>query len=164
MPYFGAGVDQHVNLAATPTWIFTPTPNAPATVRLVNEGSSLLWVGTAAVAPGNGLPLYPNTRVELPVANQTLYACSGYQATTVSTTLSSTFTAGTTAFSVATLPAIGATVVIGNKSGTEVLTVAGTAAGVFTAATASLYDHTAGSTVSTVTSIIGQLRVNAGVV
>lgn len=165
MPYFGPGVDQHVNLAATPTWVFTPTPgSAPSTIRVVNEGSNIVWLGTAAVAPGNGLPLYPNTRVELPSAGQSLYACSSYQASTVtSSTVTTASTAGASSMTVGTLPAIGATVTIGNQTFKEVVTVAGTAGSVFTASTTFLYDHAVGSTVSTVLTTIGQIRVNAGV-
>lgn len=165
MPYFGAGVDQHVNLAATPTWVFTPTPNAPATVRLVNEGSNVLYVGGAAVSPGNGLPLYPNTRVELPLANQTLYACSNYIASTVATTVTTASTAGAVAMTVGVAPVVGATLAIGNGAAKEIVTVAATSGTtIFTAATAFLYDHGVAATVATVTSVIAQLRVSAGVV
>ena len=169
MPNLGPGNDQHVNTNPIPTWIFTPTPNAPSTVRLYNEGSNIIWVGQSPVTPFNGFPIPAGSRpVEFQNATTTLYACSNVAPGTVSNTLTAVaLAAGATSFtlgSTANMPA-GTTLIIGNTGkGQEVATVAGTTATAVTVSTGLLYDHAASSTVTTAVVYPGQLRVSAGVV
>lgn len=169
MPNLGPGVDQHVNPNPIPTWIFTPTPNAAASVRLYNEGSNVVFVGQANVSPYNGMPIYPGNRpVEFQSMLATLYACSNVAPGTVSNTLTAVaLTVGTTSFTVGSTTGfgIGTSLILGNTGkGQEVATVAGTTATAVTVSTALLYDHGASETVSTAVVFAGQLRVTAGVV
>lgn len=168
MPFLGAGVDQHVNPAVTPTWIFTPTPNAPATVRLDNEGTNTVYVGQANVSPFNGFPLPPNSKpFQMQGVTTTLYACSGVIAGTGTSTLNGAVAAGSTVLTLVTAASfvVGSTAIIGNSGkGQEVATVTGTTATALTLSTATLYDHATGVTVSTATVVPTQLRVTAGVV
>lgn len=168
MPNLGAGVDQHVNLAATPTWVFTPTPNAPATIRLFNEGRNTVFVGQANVSPSNGFPLPPNGKIDVANVTQTVYGCSICQgAAAGATTLTAApTTAGTTSFTVSSAAgfANGATLLVGAGSSADVVAVTGLAGAVVTSGTPLLYDHALSSPVTVATLSIGQLRVTAGVV
>src|SRR5580698_5979087 len=132
MPNLGPGNDQHVNTSPTPTWVFTPTPNAPSSVRFYNEGSNVVYVGQSGVTPFNGLPILPGNRpVEFQNVLATLYACSNASAGTVSATVSAALTAGTNSFTVASTTGfgIGTSLIVGNSGkGQEVATVAGTTA------------------------------------
>jgi hypothetical protein len=169
MPNLGPGNDQHVNPNPIPTWVFTPTPNAPSSVRFYNEGSNVVYVGQLNVTPYNGLPIPPGNRpVEFQNANITLYACSNVTPGTVSNTLTAVaLAAGATSFTVGSTTgmAAGTTLILGNTGkGQEVVTVAGTTATAVTVSTGLLYDHAASVTVSTAVVLPGQLRVTAGVV
>jgi len=169
MPNLGAGVDQVVNPTTIPNWVFTPTPNAPSTVRFFNLGSNVVWVGQSNVSPYNGFPIYPGNRpVEFQNAASTLYACSNVVPGTVSNTLTAVaLSAGATSFTLGTtsgMPA-GTTLIIGNTGkGQELAVVAGTTATAVTVSTGLLYDHAASVTVSTAVVQQGSLRVTAGVV
>jgi hypothetical protein len=169
MPFLGAGVDQHVNPAVTPTWVFTPTPNAPSTVRLYNEGSNPVYVGDKNVSQFNGLQVLTNNRpIELVNATQTVYACSGVQAGATTKVVTAPVTAGTTVLTLSGGAAgfpTGTVFILGNTGlGQEVLVSSGTGATSLTATTAFLYDHSTSSTVTTATMLPAQLRVTAGVV
>lgn len=169
MVNLGPGVDQHVNPSPIPTWVFTPTPNAPSSVRFYNEGSNVVYVGQLNVTPYNGFPIQPGNRpVEFQNANYTLYACSNVAPGTVSNTLTAVaLAAGATSFTVGTTAgfAVGTSLIVGNTGkGQEVVTVAGTTATAVTVSTGLLYDHAASVTVSTAVVYPGQLRVTAGVV
>lgn len=171
MPNLGPGVDQHVNTAPVPTWVFSPTPNAPSTVRLYNEGSQILYVGGVNVSPFNGLPIAPgNKPLEMQNALGTIYTCSNAVAGAVGGTVTSASTAGQTQFVTAASVATsgfspGATFILGSAGSQEVLVV-NTVSVSFTTigtTTGALYDHKASSPVYPATSTIGQLRVTAGV-
>ena len=171
MPYLGAGVDQHVNTAPVPTWVFTPNPVGGASVRLYNEGTQLVYVGGVNVSPYNGLPLWPGSRpVEIQNANGTIYTCSNVNlTTTVMTAASSALAAGASSLSttavVASGFAAGTVFVLGAGNAKDVLVVASTAANsTITFTTNTLYDHVGSSLLTAATSIPGQLRVTAGVV
>lgn len=173
MPNLGAGVDQHVNPAVTPTWIFTPTPNAPATVQLYNEGQHTVFVGTSGLDTSGGLPIRPGSKpVRLQNILVPLYAISnvgvGAQSGTMTTTA---VTAGSTVITltgtVPTALAAGTTIVVGNTAGTgwEAQVVASTtASSQLTFTSALVNDHVGSSPVYLATPRLGQLRVTAGVV
>jgi hypothetical protein len=171
VPNLGAGVDQHVNTAPVPTWVFTPTPSVSSTLRLYNEGSQIVYVGGANVSPINGLPLFPGARpLELQNIGSTIYTCS-YASTvgsTISATLSANFVAGgssvpvTTGYSTGIL--VGSTIFLGTGTAAEVLVVSATAATTITTSTVTLYDHKTAATVTLASTTPGQLRVTAGVV
>jgi hypothetical protein len=169
MPFLGAGVDQVVNPTTIPNWVFTPTPNAPSSVRFYNLGSTTVYVGQSNVSPFNGFPIPPGNRpVEFQNASSTLYACSNVVPGATSNTLSATaLAAGATSFTVGSTTgmAVGTSLIIGNTGkGQEVAVVAGTTATAVTVSTGLLYDHAASVTVSTAVVQQGQLRVTAGVV
>ena len=171
MPNLGAGVDQHVNAAAIPTWVFTPNPSAATNVRLYNEGSQVIYVGQSAVTPSTGMPLLPNSKpIELYGVTQTLYACSGVVAGTAAATVAATGyqTAGSTGFTVASggMPNIpvGTTFLIGSGTGREALVVAtSVSTTAITTTTPSLFEHGGGDVIFSCTTNIAQLRVTAGV-
>jgi hypothetical protein len=173
MPYLGSGVDQHVNTAPVPTWVFTPTPLVTASVRLYNEGTQLVYVGGANVSPFNGLPISPGCKpVELQNITGTVYTCSAVAAGALVGTLNTAYTAGTTAFTLKAAPgtslAAGSTFLLAGSTGTiynEVLVVSSTTSGnTLITTTASLYDHGTIATLYAATTTPGQLRVTAGVV
>lgn len=175
MPNLGAGVDQHVNTTAVPTWVYNAPAyvagsNYPACVRLYNEGSNVLFVGGANVSPLNGLALPPNSKpIEIQNVFGTVYTCSNSAvgANTSAATLSATVGSGGTVLTVtsaySTNITIGSTIFLNNAgSGGEYLVVSGTAATSLTVSTAALYDHVSGSKATIATTTIGQLRVTAG--
>ncbi len=169
MPNLGAGVDQHVNPAATPTWVFTPTPGVPASVRFYNEGAGTVYVGQANVSQYSGIPILPGNRpVEFQNMTTSLYACSSAAVGANTTTLSAAVVpAGNTSFTVTTTAGFvpGTSLILGNVGkGQEIVTVATTTATVVTLTGATLYDHAVSSTVSTAVVVPAQLRVTAGVV
>ncbi len=168
MPNLGPGNDQHVNVAAIPTWVFTPNSSAATNARLYNEGSQVVYVGQSAVTPSTGLPIRPNSKpVELYGVTATLYACSGVVSGTAAATLAGYQTAGTTSFTVASggmanIP-VGTTFLLGSGTGQEALVVATSASTtVITTTTASLFEHGASDVVNSCTTNIAQLRVTAG--
>jgi hypothetical protein len=170
VPTFNPGVEQHVNLGPTPTWIFTANTSATNTLRLTNEGSNVLYVGGAGVTPSNGMPVYPNARsVELSGVTATMYGCSVTVGATSVGTLAAALSAGSTAFtvgsSISTITA-GTIVLLGAGNNAEPVSVKSTGGATtttFTLGTATNYDHGASSSVSTTTLAIGQLRVTQGV-
>jgi hypothetical protein len=173
MPNLGAGVDQHLTPAVTPTWIFTPTSLQANTVRLYNEGSNPVYVGPSGLDQPGGFAIAPGNRpVELQNVTQSLYAVSGVQVGAVAGTVgASAATAGSTAITMATtVPtalAAGTTIVIGStvNTGWEAQVVnATTASSQLTFAQALVNDHANGVPVYLATARLGQLRVTAGIV
>jgi len=189
MPYFGAGVDQHVNLTFTPTWLFTPTSGLPNTVRIYNEGRNVVYVGGVSVTQNTGIPLPPGNRpLELANITAPLYGVSAYALGSQSftgptaplagtlSTISGATTAGTTAFSCATaiplsagLAQIGAYWVTGNtfptQTGNQEIFVTATSASTtsLTTTNAALFPHQGGEPVYAATPTFGQVRVTAGI-
>lgn len=173
MPNLGAGVDQHVNVSALPTWVFTPTSKIANTLRFYNEGSQPIYLGSSSVTPYNGFQILPgNKPLELSNVMQTVYVCSGVatgslvvnstSATTAGSTVIGT-SAPTTNFPSGTYISLGATTAT-SPGGFEVLQVTGTTATNVTVSTGTLYDHASGATLTVVTPNVAQLRVTAGVV
>lgn len=161
MAYFGPGVPNNVNLTPTATLVFTPNPAANSTVRIVNQGTSTVYVGGANVSAVSGIPLAPTARIELPVMNTPVYAAGTYgPSTATATSLATATTVGTTAITTAASVPSGATLMIGNGTGVE---FAVTTSGGTTVGTAPLlYDHASGATVKYVTPIVGLLQVQGG--
>jgi hypothetical protein len=176
MPNLGAGVDQHVNTAAVPTWVYQPPANLSgspyqANVRLFNEGTNIVYVGGANVSPFNGLPLFPNSRpVELNNVSGTLYSCSNVLSGSSVSTANAAYSANTNSFVTATsVPTanfyVGAPFLIGVPGfGQEVLVISTISTSYTTIGTTtnSLYDHKTGTPIYAATSVSGQLRVTAG--
>ena len=167
MPTFGPG-GQSINTAPAPTWIFTPTPNAPSTVRLWNAGNSIAYVGQNPVTAFNGFPIPPQCKpVELQNVSTTLYAVAavtpGAGTNTVNT---SSAVAGVTSFTVSGTVglAVGGTVVIGIGNNREAFVVSGLQATSVTVSTASLYAHPTGDTVTTATLSPTALTIVAGAI
>jgi hypothetical protein len=161
MAYFGPGVPNNVNLTPTAMLVFTPNPSANSTVRIVNQGSSTVYVGGANVSANSGIPVAPLARIELPVMNTSLYAAGSYGPSTASsTTLAAATTAATTAITTAASVPTGSTLLIGNGSGTEFATV--TVGGTTVGTSPLLYDHASGAAVKYVNPVIGLLQVQGG--
>jgi hypothetical protein len=165
MPYFGAGVDNHVNLTPGPVLVFTPNPSAAAaTARFVNEGTNPVYIGGPSVTSFTGLKLMPNGRVELPAVNAAVYACGGYNPASGTTTLNGALSAGATVATLTTAASftVGSVAIFGNASGQEAAVVTGTTATAVTLATALVNDHATGVTVATGVVAVGQLHVAGG--
>jgi hypothetical protein len=176
MPNLGAGVDQHVNTTALPTWVY----QAPAyisgspvlsSLRLYNEGTNVLFVGGANVSPFNGFPIPPGSKpVEIQNASGTIYTCGNsiVGANTAAGTASAAVAAGASSIPVSsysTAITIGSTIIYGagaSAAGYEVLVVSATAATTITTSTPLLYDHATAVKFTLATTTIGQLRVTAG--
>ena len=165
MPTFGPG-GQQINTAPSPTWIFTPNPSAPSSVRLWNPGTAIAYVGQNPVPAFNGFPIPPQCKpVELQNVTTTLYAVAavtpGAGTNTVNT---SSAAAGVTAFTVSGTVglSIGGTAVVGIGNNREAFTIAGLTATSVTVSTASLYAHPTGDTVTTATLNPTSLTVVAG--
>jgi len=173
MPYLGAGVDQTIAPAVTPTWVFTANPSTQGNVRFYNYGiTNPVYIGGSAVTQFNGLPLYPgNKPIEFQNMNTTMYVCSGATRGAVGGTLGSASTAGTTAVTLAaTVPAAlaaGTTVMIGSTANTSSMDVnvvnSTTASSQLTFANPLLYDHATSTVVYAATANVGSVRVTAGV-
>ena len=141
----------------------------PGVHRLKNESpSQTLFVGLSACTPNTGIPLPPNSQIELPAANVDLYACSNWSAGTAAATASaSAATAGTTSWTVASggmanIP-VGTYFVIGSGTAAEVLSVATSASTTtITTSTGSLFDHTVSQVFRSVVTTPGVLRVQGG--
>ena len=160
-----------VNTTPLPTTVFVaPTGTGVYPVcRLRNESpSQTLFVGLSACTPNTGVPLPPNTAIELAAANQSIYACSNWSAGTASATASaSAATAGTSSWTVASggmanIP-VGTYFVIGTGTGAEVLNVATSVnTTTITTTTASLFEHNASDVLHAVVSTPGVLRIQGG--
>jgi len=169
------GTPNSVNPAVTPTWVFTPTPNAPATIRVSNPGRTPVYVGGSQVTQNNGLLVPPGSRpVEMQNVTQTVYALSpvvASSAVAAGTMSASAVTVGTTAITLtATVPtslAAGTTVIVGSTVGTgwEVQVVnSTTASSQITFANPLVQDHVGSGVIYTATAQLGQVSVTAGVV
>ena len=176
MPNLGAGVDQHVNTAAVPTWVYNAPAyvagsNFQATLRLYNEGTNTIFVGGANVTPFNGFPIPPGSKpVEIQNVTGTVYTCSN-SFVTGSATAAATLgtgtgiaTVGTTKLTVTTAAGIqaGQSIIIGTASNVEPAVVLSIATTVITLANPTLYYHAVGDVMTVATTTIGQLRVTAG--
>ncbi len=137
--------------------------------RLRNESpSATLFVGLSACTPNTGIPMPPNSAIELSPAAKSLYACSNWsQGTAAATASASAATAGTTSWTVASggmanIP-VGTYFVIGTGTGQEALNVATSASTTtITTTTGSLFDHAASEVLYSVVTTPGVLRVQAG--
>lgn len=166
------GTPNVVNPAVTPTWVFTPTTSAPATVRLSNTGRNPVYVGPAGVTQSGGLAIPPGGKtIELVGVLQTLYAVSPVAPVTLSATSStSAVTAGSTAISLTTAVPSGLSAgtycVIGSTANTgweAQLIASTTASSQLTFANPLVNDH-AQDLVYTATFLPAQIVVAGGVV
>lgn len=168
MPNFPPGSPNNTSVPANPTWVFTPTPNAPASVSFYNPGSSVVYVGVNPT-PSTGIPILPGNRpVRLQNVNVSLSACSSFTKGAVAGTMTaSAITAGTTTLTTAAAPSslpAGTTFVVGNGTGAEALVVASTSASsVVTFTAPCLFDHVASSVLNLATFTSAPITVQAGV-
>lgn len=171
MPTVPPGSPANVTVFPTATQVATINPSATNAGSVFNQGPNVVYVGQSGVTPANGVPVAPNTRLELVTMPQPLYACSGYGTTLINTTTTAVANAGTN--SVATLTAAagfvtGAWVAIGSGANVEVVQITnggGTTTLGFTAATNFVYDHKSGATLSVVTATQTSIvKVNQGVI
>ena len=173
MPNFPPGTPNSVNPAVTPTWVFTPTPNAPATVRISNTSRYPVYVGGSQVTQNNGIQIPPGSRpIEMQNITQTVYALSPVTGPVAAGTMSSSaVTVGTTAITLTTtVPtslAAGTTIIVGSTAGTgwEAQVVnSTTASSQITFANPLVQDHAGSGVIYTATAQLGQVNVVAGVV
>jgi hypothetical protein len=173
MPNFPPGTPNSVNPAVTPTWAFTPTPNAPATVRISNLGRYPVYVGGSQVTQNNGIQVPPGSRpVEMQNVTQTMYVLSPVSGPVIAGTMSaSAVTVGTTAITLtAAVPAslaAGTTIIVGSTTGTgwEAQVVnSTTASSQITFANPLVQDHVGSGVIYTATAQLGQVQFVAGVV
>src|SRR5690349_7181447 len=158
VPNLPPGTGNLVNPAVTPTWAFTPNTVASNTIRVVNTGRNVVYVGGSQVTKKNGL-------------TGSLYALSGVGGLVVAGTMSSSaVTVGTTAITLtATVPtsmAAGAVVVVGSTAGAgwEAQVVASTtASSQITFANPLVQDHVGSGVVYTANAAYGQVQIVAGV-
>ena len=160
-----------VNTTPLPSTVFvSPTGTGVyPSCRLKNESpSQTLFIGLSACSPNTGLPLPPNTQIELAPANKSIYACSNWAAGTAAATAGTgVATAGTTSWTVASggmanIP-VGTYFLIGSGTGQEALNVATSASTTtITTTTASLFDHAASEVLFAVVTTPGILRVQGG--
>ena len=167
------GTPNSVNPAVTPTWAFTPTPNAPATVRISNTGRYPVYVGGSQVTQNNGIQVPPGSRpIEMQNVTQTMYVLSPVSGPVIAGTMSaSAVTVGTTAITLtAVVPAslaAGTTIIVGSTTGTgwEAQVVASTtASSQITFANPLVQDHVGSGVIYTATAQLGQAQFTAGVV
>ena len=159
------------NTTPLPTAVFvTPTGTGVNPVCLLrNESpSQTLFVGLSACTPNTGMPLPPNSKLELGNAGSTLYACSNWSAGTASATASaSAATAGTTSWTVASggmanIP-VGTYFLIGSGTTAEALCVSTSVNTTqITTTTASLFDHTVSQVLHALVTTPGTLRIERG--
>jgi hypothetical protein len=169
MPNLGPGVDNHINLTPSAVLVFTPTPNAPATVRFANEGSGgTVYLGGIGVTPQSGFPLIPgNAPIKLQNVNVSLYACSGYATTAAATTLTAPANAGGTSLAITsgTGTVTGQYVLVGAAgAGQEVVQITAGGGTATLTVTPLLYDHKTAGAVQAASALPAQLRSTAGVV
>ena len=167
------GTPNSVNPAVTPTWAFTPTPNAPATVRISNTGRYPVYVGGSQVTQNNGIQVPPGSRpIEMQNVTQTMYVLSPVSGPVIAGTMSaSAVTVGTTAITLtAAVPAslaAGTTIIVGSTAGTgwEAQVVnSTTASSQITFANPLVQDHVGSGVIYTATPQLGQVQFTAGVV
>src|SRR5215472_4148965 len=98
MPNFPPGTGNLVNPGVTPTWAFTPNTYATNTIRVLNTGRNVVYVGGSQVTQNNGLPVLPGGRpLEITGFTGSLYALSGVGGLVIAGTMSSSaVTVGTT--------------------------------------------------------------------
>lgn len=168
MPNLGPGVPQNLNPTVTPNWIFTPTPNAPATLRISNNSGNFVYLGGSNVSQFNGFPLPPNSKpIEIQNVNITgsLYACSGVFQSGTAPVTNAALAAGVTTFTVTTTGLAAGPAILGNGTAQEVVNIASVASStVVTLSVATLMDHVTAATVATAVARPANITVYAGVV
>jgi hypothetical protein len=172
VPNLPAGTPNLVNPAVTPTWAFTPNTYATNTIRVLNTGRNVVYVGGAQVTQNNGLPVIPGARpLELNGVTGSLYALSGVTGPVAAGTMSSSaVTVGTTAITLTTtVPtslAAGTTIIVGSTvgAGWEAQVVnSTTASSQITFANPLVQDHVGSGVIYTATAAPGQVQIVAGV-
>jgi hypothetical protein len=166
MPNLGPGVPLNYNPAVTPTQVYTPTPNAAATCRIINNGGSTVWVGGANVSKFNGLPLAPGNRpIELQNCPTAVYAAADVSASGAAAVTNAALAAGVTTFTVTTTGLAAGPAILGNAGAQEVINIASVASStVLTLSNATLQDHVTAATVATAVARVSNVTVFAGVV
>jgi hypothetical protein len=170
MPSYPPGSPNPATPAVTATLVFTPTPGATATVSVYNYGSHNAYIGKSGVNQADGMPVPPgNAPVRLQNFNQNLYAVCDVSVGTLAGSISTAYTAGSTAvvFAASVATSAGATLIIGNTANTgwEAITVGTVSASGTTISTTPLVsDHIASQPVYLATALGANLLVQAGVV
>ena len=159
------------NTTPIPSVVFTSPTGTGVNPRCIlrNESPSVtLFVGLSACTPNTGIPLPPNTAIELANAPSNLYACSNWSAGTASATASaSAATAGTTSWTVASggmanIP-VGTYFLVGSGTTAEALCVSTSVNTTqITTTTASLFDHTVSQVLHALVTTPGTLRIERG--
>jgi hypothetical protein len=155
----------HTPVGGSATLVYSPAASGVPHVTLINEGASVVYIGSALVQPGTGLPLAPGQQVTLPFAYQSLYAVSGVVATAVATTLSAAaVNAGATSLTVSSGTNFVNGSVIQVGSGTRAETLVLTSGGGSTTFTvpATDYDHRLSDTVTQMVSTASVVRTESG--
>jgi hypothetical protein len=175
VPNLGAGVDQHVNLTFTPTWIFTPNPSAVTNLRLSNEGLNTVYVGQAGMGINGGFPVPPRSKpIEVMGCITTMYAMSAVSQGAVLGTVGAAVAPGGTVITSATTAITGSlttggTIMIANTVNTanaEVVAISsfGLASTSLTLSTIMQFPHATSDVFYACTPTYGQLRVTPGVI
>lgn len=170
MPNLGPGVPVSTVPTATPALVFTPTPNATASVRITNQGGVPVYLGGANVSQFNGLPLLAGNRpVDLQNINTNVYLAAGVSASGPAVVTTATaLPAGATAFTVTTTGLTANTTpfyaILGNGTGQEVIQITAITSNTVITSSATLYDHVVSVTVATAVSRAAPVVVQAGVV
>ena len=161
-----------VNTTPLPVTVFvspTGTGVNPFCILKNESPSQTLFVGLSACTPNTGIPLPPNTRIELAAAGKNLYACSNWSQGTAAATASTSasVTVGTTSFTVASggMPNIpvGTYFLVGSGTGQEALCVATSASTTtITTTTGCLFEHYASEVLYSVVTTPGVLQIRAG--
>jgi hypothetical protein len=145
----------HTPVSGVPTLIYTPAASGTPHVTIVNEGTSIVYIGQAGVTSANGMPLQPSQEVSLPFAPVSLYAASGVASAGTTINTNAVFNSGATSLTFAgnfySAAVNGGQAQIGSGSNAEVVTIsAGGGTGTLTVS-ALKYDHRTASPVGPVT-------------
>lgn len=157
-------------VGAAPALVITaPAATYTSAYFVQNLGAWPVYIGGIGVTPQNGIQLQQNNTIDITGMFGSVYACTGYQTTSTSSTASVSTTANTSQINIGSLTnfATGSTFVVGviGKPGSEsaaVATIVGTTA--VTTAVPLQYAHAAGEAVTLVTSQPSNLSVAAGVI
>jgi hypothetical protein len=155
----------NINVSASPVLIYSPSLAGVSHVYVQNLGPAPVYLGIAGVTSSGGFPLAVNQSVDLPVANQALYAVSGYTPTATTTTTSAVVASGSavsTGITSGTGTANGQYVVIGAGTTAETTTIS-SGGGTTTVVLAKLLDdHNTGVAFTVVTAQPTTITVVAG--
>jgi hypothetical protein len=153
-------------VSGTPVQVYNPAPAGVPTMFLNNNGPATVYLGGANVTAGSGFPLPPGQSLDVSRATASVYAVSGFAASSTATTTTAAISGGATSVPVTagTGLANGSYIEVGATTTAEVVKITSGGGTTTLTTTALSYDHASGVAVTLVTPTLTSVGSASGTV